>query len=376
MGGHKLLFIVNPVAGLGGPLALKGTDEEFGRNLLLRGVKPVSYERARRFLNALRALGLDVELITAKYLGYELAVEQGLKARMIYEPPVWPTRARDTVEAVRRGLEEEPELIVFAGGDGTAIVIADAMGGKRSTPLLGVPAGVKMYSGVFAANPVAAAYAVHEYFSGRASLCDAEIMDIDEEAFRRNLLRVKLHAIVKTICSRYTVSVTKQPSPSTSEEEENKIAIARYVVENYVKHCTLLVLGPGSTVAAIARVLGKPKSLLGVDVYHNDSVVALDVNEEKLYDIVRNHKGRKLLVVTPIGGQGFIFGRGNQQISPRILKLFDINNEVLIVATRSKIRQLGYRLRVDTGDTELDQKLRGYRKVLIDYNEFSVARVE
>ncbi len=374
---RKILLVVNPVAGLGGPLALKGTDEETGRKLLLRGAESVSYTRARLFLRTLKRLEPGIEIITGRYMGYELSLEEGFRSVNVYNPPEWPTRSSDTLKLVERGLRENPDIVVFVGGDGTARLVADALRSHgASIPMLGVPAGVKMYSSVYAVNPQAAALALVEYLSGKAGLCDAEIMDIDEDAFRRGRLSARLYAIVKSICSRHMVGSSKQPSPSTLEEEENKLAIARYVVENFVKECTLLVLGPGTTVAAIARVLNTPKTLLGVDVYHGSHPLELDVDEAKLYSLVASHKGRKLLIVTPIGGQGFILGRGNQQISPRVLKLFNLDEELLIIATRSKMRQLRNRLRVDTGDEEVDKRLRGYRKVLVDYNEFIVARIE
>ena len=376
---REIVFLVNPLAGLGGPLGYKGTDEELGRRLLLeaRG-EPPAYRRARVFLERLARLECVDTVYTAPRMGLELVREYGMKARSIYEPSEWPTRSRDTYEAVKRGLEAGARIVVFVGGDGTARIVYDAVrdaGLLDETVVIGVPAGVKMYSAVFAVRPSEAAHVLCDYVSGKAGVCEAEVMDIDEEAFRRNVLSVRLYGIMRVPCSPGMVGASKQPSPSTSEEEENKKGIARYVVERYVSECTLIVLGPGTTTAAIAREMGVPKTLLGVDVYHGRRVVALDVNEEELYRILAAHPGRKIVILSPIGGQGFILGRGNQQISPRIVRLVGPEN-IIVVATRGKMRSLGWRLRVDTGDEEVDNMLRGYRRVIIDYNEEAMVRVE
>ncbi len=376
---RKLLLVVNPVAGLGGPLGLKGTDEETGRRLLLslKG-EPPAYTRARRFLLAMRRrCGDEVVVLSARRLGYELAIEAGFRVSLVYEPPEWPTRSTDTFNAVVEGLKRNPALVVFVGGDGTARLVYDAMmaNGAGDKPVLGVPAGVKMYSGVYAVRPEEGAQLVCKYIRGEASTCEAEIMDVDEVAFREGRLVARLYGVARVPCGSELVGVSKQPSPAGAEEEENKEAIARYVLEEYVKPCTLLILGPGTTTAAIARLMGVPKTLLGVDVYHNGQPIALDVDEAKLYKLVKGYQGKKLIVVTPIGGQGFILGRGNQQISPRVVRAVGLEN-IIVVATRGKMRSLGGRLRVDTGDPELDAVLRGYRRVIIDYGEEVVARVE
>lgn len=376
---REIVFVVNPVAGLGGPLGYKGTDEELGRRLLERlAGEPPAYRRARLFAESLSGLGCVEVAYTAPRLGYEILRDAGIAAEVVYEPPEWPTRSRDTYETVRRGLERGARIVVFVGGDGTARIVYDAIrdaGLLNEVVVLGVPAGVKMYGSVYAVRPREGARVLCDYIEGGSGLCDAEIMDIDEDAFRRNELRAKLYGIVRSPCSKLMVGSSKQPSPSTLEEEENKRGIARYIVERYVRECTMIVLGPGTTTAAIAKELGLPKTLLGVDVYHGRSVVALDVDEEKLYRLLSSHPGRKLVIVSPIGGQGFILGRGNQQISPRIVRLVGPEN-IIVVATRSKMQSLGWRLRVDTGDPALDEALRGYRRVVIDYNEEAMVRVE
>ncbi len=380
-GRRRICFVVNPLAGVGGPLALKGSDGEAGLKALQRGARLVAPGRARVFLRSLPpAARRRILFLTAGGLmGSEEARAEGVEARVVYEPVAWPTSPADTVEAVKACAKEGAELVVFVGGDGTARDVVRALGeaGADETPVLGVPGGVKMYSSVFASSPAAAAAALAEWLEGRASRCRAEVMDIDEEAFRRGVLRVRLYGYAYTLCSGYMVGSSKQVLTGY-DEEENKRAIARYVVEN-MEECTLYVLGPGTTVKAVAEELGVPKTELGVDVVHNGRVVALDVDEEELYRLVEEHRrrgGRVRIIVSPIGGQGFILGRGNQQISPRVIRAAGGREALLVLATEAKLASTGRRLRVDTGDEELDRELSGYIRVVTDYGVEEIVPVE
>ena len=378
---EKVCFVVNPLAGIGGPLGLKGSDGEAGLEALRRGARLIAPSRASEFIAEAKRIGVldKVAVLTANGLmGEDELRSEGYQSPIIvYRYEAFPTRAEDTKRTITNCLREGAELIVFVGGDGTARDVLSALerAGSTDTPLLGVPGGVKMYSSVFAENPRAAAHVLREWLEN-PSTCEAEILDIDEEAFRRGELRVRLYGYARTPCSRFLVGSSKQPSPGTPDEEENKEAIARYVVEN-MERCTLYVLGPGSTTAKIAELMKAPKTLLGIDVYHNGRLVASDVDEETLYNIVNNHikrGGKVKIIVSPIGGQGYILGRGNQQISPRIIRLVGKEN-IIVIATRSKIARLR-KLRVDTGDPELDKGLRGYIRVIVDYGEEYVMRVE
>ncbi|HIQ23587.1 MAG TPA: ATP-NAD kinase [Pyrodictium delaneyi] len=375
---RRLCFVVNPLAGIGGPLALKGSDGQAGLIALERGATLVSPQKATRFLSRLKTLGInkDLDILTAGGLmGEKEAAAAGLRVMVVYRPRGWPTHRQDTIAAVKNCIKEGSEIVVFVGGDGTARDVLEALGSSHEVPVLGVPAGVKMYSSVYAETPEAAADVLWEWLHS-GGLCEAEVLDIDEEAFRAGELSVKLYGVALVPCSSKMVGSSKQPSLSSPDEEENKQAIAKYVAES-MKPCTLYILGPGSTVKAIADEIGVKKTLLGVDVVHNGRVIALDVDEEKLYEIVRSHLARGgsvKLIVTPIGGQGYILGRGNQQISPRVLRLIG-KDGIVVVATRNKLQHLR-KLRVDTGDPELDQELRGYIRVVVDYREELMIRVD
>jgi len=378
---RRLCFLVNPLAGIGGPLALKGSDGEAGWEALRRGAALVSPRRAERFARSLAALatgrvsGGGVVFYTAGGLmGASILGRHGMPYTVVYEPEGWPTTREDTIRLVEACIEKGVELVVFVGGDGTARDVVSVTG--RRTPVLGVPSGVKMYSAVFAESPEAAALALHEWLEGRASLCDAEVLDIDEDAFRSGVLRVRLYGYARTVCAPGMVTVSKQPTIGGSDVRENIDAIARYIVEG-MEDCTLYVLGPGTTLAAVAEQLGIEKTLLGVDVVHNRRLVARDVDEETLYRIVSRHAsggGKVRIIVTPIGGQGFILGRGNQQISPRVVRAAGGKRAVVVVSPRSKLARTPV-LRVDTGDPSLDAEFSGYIRVVVDYGEEQLVRV-
>ncbi len=377
----RICLVVNPLAGVGGQLALKGSDGEAGLRALKLGARPVAPARTARFLAAARRNGVlsNVLFLTAGgVMGAKELASAGARFDVVYDPPAWPTTRMDTLETVRRCVDREAELVVFVGGDGTARDVAEALrdAGAPEKPVLGVPSGVKVYSSVFAESPEAAAYALMEWLETR-STCSAEVVDIDEELFRRGVLSIKLYAELKTACSSYMVGSSKQPTRLGSDEAENLKAIARHFVERYYRNCTLYVMGPGQTVRAIAEELGVEKTLLGVDVVHSGRVLLRDAKENELYRAVLEHLkrgGSVYVVVTPIGGQGYILGRGNQQISPRILRLVG-RDRIVVAATRSKLKRLK-KLRIDTDDPELNAELRGYFRVIVDYGEEVLVKAE
>ncbi len=372
----RVCFIVNPFAGLGGPLARKGTDDLAVEVALKRKMPLISVQRGLRFVEAVASLRPShLIFMTVKgVMGSGLLRRYGLSYEVIYEPAGWPTRAEDTRKAAKECLANDADIVVFVGGDGTARDVVSVVG--TSKPVLGVPSGVKVFSSVFAISPEAAARALLEWVRSR-TWCLGEVVDVDEEAYRQGKLSIKLYAEAFTPCSPLMVGSSKQPTPISPDEKSNMEAIAEYVVES-MEPCTLYILGPGSTVASIAEKLGVKKTLLGVDVVHNGRLIASDVDEETLYRIVEEHVkrgGRVKIVVSPIGGQGFILGRGNQQISPRVLRLAGGKDALLIVATLSKMSRLKA-LRVDTGDPQLDRELKGYVRVVVDYGEEVVTRIE
>jgi predicted polyphosphate/ATP-dependent NAD kinase len=279
------------------------------------------------------------------------------------------TSARDTRQAAQDMLRLKVTLLLFAGGDGTARDIYAAIG--EELPVLGIPAGVKIHSAVYAANPASAGELARSYLQGKVSrLRQAEVMDVDEAAFRQGVVSARLYGYLKIPFERRLVQARK--APSGPGEEAAMAAIAAEVVGS-MQADWLYILGPGTTTRAITARLGLPKTLIGVDVVAHGKLVAADANESRLLELLAGGQAR--IVVTPIGGQGYIFGRGNQQISPQVIRRVG-NDNVLVVSTPGKIHALGGRpLWADTGDGEVDEMLSGYRRIITGYHEQIVYRV-
>ena len=363
-------FIVNPIAGMGGAVGLKGTD---GKEVLEKckalGAKPVAPARAKTYLSELKAFKDMVRLVVgAGNMGENEARDFGFTCRVFGERKK-ETTAEDTKYVARKALEEDVDLLVFCGGDGTARDVFEAVG--TEIPVLGVPTGVKMHSAVFAVGPRAAARITIGFLLGKLPLREAEVMDVDEEAFREGRLSARLYGYVLTPYEPDLVQGVKIASPATEDEVRNQAAIAIYLIEN-MEPDVVYILGPGTTTRTIADLLDERKTLLGVDLLCNKKLIARDVNERQILEAIEGRKSK--IVVTPIGGQGFIFGRGNQQISPEVIRRVGKEN-IIVVATEGKLRRLRY-LRVDTGDPELDEELKGYIRVITDYKVERMVRVK
>ncbi len=361
----KLGLIVNPIAGMGGRVGLKGTSQDILDEARRLGAVPVSPKRAVETLNALSELKNAFDLMTypgdmgeneAREAGFEPTV-MGSKSTSTSSQ----TTADDTREAASL-LSQKADLLLFVGGDGTARDVY--IGLKCNLPVIGVPSGVKMYSGVFAVNPQSAAQIIMKNIRTGLPLVTTEIMDIDEDEFRKGRLSADLVGYLSTPFEPGLVQSKKRAT--MSDELENQMDIAQHLYHMMNDNSDhIYILGPGSTVHALSRILGIDKSLLGVDIVHNGKLVAKDVNEDKILSTIKGKRAK--IVVTPIGGQGFLLGRGNQQISPAVIKEVGKEN-ILVIATTNKLQQMG-KLRVDTGDSQLDHELKGSIAVITGFNQ-------
>jgi len=371
----KMGFIVNPIAGMGGKVGLKGTNGVL-REALARGAQPIAPTKAKEFLSKLRELQLEasIEIVTCpRPMGEEEVKTVGLTAQILPISIELPTDAEDTKSAVRFLVKSEADLMVFVGGDGTARDILDAMQEINGIPVLGVPSGVKMYSGIFAASALDAAEVVQAFVEGTTQIMDMDIVDVNESAVRQDRLSVNLYGFLKGPFVPMHLVGSKQLSPETPDEHENQMATARFIVESMDPKATY-ILGPGTTIKCITELLGVEKTLLGVDIYRDKTVIK-DVNEQKTMREIR-HWHNVWIVVSPIGRQGILLGRGNQQISPEIIKRVG-KDKIIVAATRSKVQGIeGNTLRVDTGDREVDNMLRGYIRVVTDYREWRLTQVQ
>jgi len=348
---RRIGFLVNPIAGMGGRVGLKGTDGKV-EEARERGAEMRAPDRGRDALCALADANADVELFTyGGIMGEREAIAAGFEPIVVGEPDDrTETAARDTVDAVRAFVDRGVDLILFTGGDGTATDIAETLTElDADVPILGVPAGVKVYSAVFGVTPEAAGHVAATFESTER----VEVNDIDEEEYRDGEVRTELRAIAEVPAAEKR-QASKQLGGGTVE------GLAERVAEE-VEPGVTYVLGPGSTLGTIKEKLGFEGSPLGVDVYRDGEVLVADASESEILDALGD---RNVIVVTPIGGQGFVFGRGNQQISPAVIR----RCETEIVASRRKLDDVGV-LRVDTGDSELDEQLRGWHRVRVGRHE-------
>jgi predicted polyphosphate/ATP-dependent NAD kinase len=420
-------LIVNPLAGMGGKVGLKGTDgPKIAEKALLLGAIPEAGAKTSRALRELKPLSDQIDFLTCSgAMGEEALRQCGLAYRVIdqevtfqdeagpnreaggekatltfdrkqkqlrskSEPPhpaplprrgegvrseSFPeqltvdnfplTGAQDTEAAARAMVTAGVDLLLFAGGDGTARNIYNALGPGSDQAVIGIPAGVKIHSAVYAVNPRSAGQLARQFLQeGTLPLRRAEVMDIDEEAFRAGRLSASLYGYLSVPC----VGSLMQHLKIGGAETEMSIleAIAEKVVGN-MDDDTVYIIGPGSTTGPIMHKLGLKNTLLGVDLVEKGKLLVADANEK---DILSHIEGKKAkIVVTVIGGQGYIFGRGNQQISAAVIRQVGKEN-IIVVAVREKILALEQpRLLVDTGNDEVNKMLSGYIKIITGYGE-------
>lgn len=371
----RIGLIVNPIAGMGGAVALKGTDGTAAA-AAARGAAPLAGARATTFLRRLMQLADAAGagdsawaasgtrrpqlLVGAEAMGMSSAEAAGIAAAAVAGGPAAgaPSAAVDSRRAAAAMISAGCQLIVFAGGDGTARDIASVVGERL--PLLGIPAGVKMHSGVFATTPTAAAHVVARFVDNprTVEMREVEVMDIDEALLRQGRLSPRLFAIARVPFERRAMAGPKTVGAS---EEAALAAAADDIVRELAPEVVALI-GPGTSARAVKRRLGSEGTLLGVDAFAGGRLVAADLTEQQCLALVRGRPGRIVVGVT--GGQGFLFGRGNQQLSPPVIRAVG-RDGITVIAGVNKLQELvdGV-LRVDTGDAELDRELSGYIKVV------------
>ncbi|MBI9083444.1 MAG: ATP-NAD kinase family protein [Desulfobacterales bacterium] len=369
----KLGIIVNPVAGLGGRVGLKGSDGPAVQQLALaRGARPEAPLKAAEALGTLAPLAGGMEVLAwPGAMGADVCRQAGFDPRVGPAAAGGVTSGADTEAAARWMLAESVDLILFVGGDGTARDICSAVGER--IPALGVPAGVKIHSSVFAVTPRSAGMAARRFLEQGAGRCrTAEVMDIDEDAFRNGKVCARLFGALQVPDADRLIQGAKVGG---GPSEARVLAdIAQGVIEQMRKDPACVhIIGPGTTTRAVKRHFGIPGTLLGVDVVWGDRAVAEDADERTLLKWIAGRPAR--IIVTVIGGQGHLFGRGNQQISPRVIRSVG-RQRIIVVATQEKLLGLNGRpLLVDTGDGDLDRDLAGHMRVVTGYRHTTMCRV-
>jgi predicted polyphosphate/ATP-dependent NAD kinase len=357
------------MAGVGGPAGLKGSDDVYDEAIQLGSVSRV-VDRVKICLSSFRAE--DVRWVTApSEMGADLLESMGL-AHEVLDMPVQTggTSAEDTRTAVSLLNRADIDLLLFAGGDGTARDIADVFDGPPA--VLGIPCGVKMHSGVFATSPKAAGELLDKLLTGELlSVIATEVRDIDETSFRVGIVKTRFYGELPVIDDLRYMQQTKVGGREVDELVVQEIAAD--FIENMDPETTY-IMGSGSTIATVMASMGLEPTLLGIDVVRGGSLVAADVNERELLQLLADEKPARI-VVTAIGGQGHIFGRGNQQLSPAVIRRVGAD-AIDILATKNKLSALNHRpLLVDTGDEKLDSALAGMKSIITGYEDRVLYRV-
>ena len=368
----KIGFILNPVAGIGGKVGLKGSDgAETLATALRLGAKPESALKAKVALEIVRASGEDVEIVTYPgEMGADVARECGLTVSVVGKIDAGHTTAADTMRAAKDLRDAGVDLILFAGGDGTARNIMDAV--ELSIPVVGIPAGCKIHSAVYAINPRTAGELIVQYLRGVVTESrESEVMDIDEELFRQNVLDAKLYGYLRVLYKRQMVQNMK--SGRGYDEKESIEKISAYLAETMLDD-TLYIVGSGSTLRSIMDKLELPSTLLGVDLVYNRAVVKNDATEKDILAALDEYGSAKI-IVTVIGGQGYIFGRGNQQISADVISRVGKENIIIAASKDKMVSLMGSKLYVDTGVESVNKTLRGYYKIITGYEDYVVFQV-
>ena len=362
----RIGLIINPIAGMGGRVGLKGTDgEETLREAIKRGAAPRAQNRASQALETLKKA--DIQWMTwGGPMGEDVLRGLGFAPQVLGSPSSEKTGKEDTLRAAEAMLEVKPDLIVFTGGDGTAVDVMSVVGGQ--VPILGIPSGVKMYSGVFGTTPRATGELVRRFIAGEASVAEREVMDIDEEAYREGYLSAELKGYSRTPFIASLV-LNEKTAVHTVDEDLIKESIGERIAEE-MKQDSLYIMGPGSTVASVTDHLGLDKTILGIDLVRNGELVGSDVDEA---GILAEMGDENYVIISPLGGMGSILGRGNQQISPKVIRRVGKKN-IIIVSTSTKLTQIGT-LSVDTGDPELDMELSGFMRVIVSRHETRLAKI-
>lgn len=368
----RLGLLVNPDAGLGGRLGLKGSDgqAEYARS---KGANDRSGPRVKdtleHFANLHREIS-DITWFTSEgrmgtdwvpkniQIGDFITIHQSSNI----------TTVSDTSELVTSLIESNIDLLVYAGGDGTTrdiISVLESLG-KSEIPVIGIPCGVKMHSGCFASSPKAGAEVLSAWLNGDLLVSSTEVLDLDEEKYRNGEWVVRLYAEAKTPASPRWMQGAKMRVEATGEEEIIE-GLADHIRELLVTDNRLIIWGSGGTLRTISNMIGFQGTVLGIDASIGSQQVGTDLNEKQLLNLLSTHTGEVTLLLSPMGGQGFLIGRGNLQLSPDVLREIDIVN-ILGVVTPAKLLSVR-RLRIETGDVYLDQKFaeKKYLKVLQGY---------
>jgi predicted polyphosphate/ATP-dependent NAD kinase len=371
-------LIINPISGMGGSVGLKGTDgKEILKKALELGAKPNALNRMKELLRELESIKSKLKFITCpRFMGETILKEMNFEYELIDHPmfqnieDIYSTTQKNTKIAAKIMKDmDDIKLILFAGGDGTARDVVNAI--NKDKPCLGIPTGVKIFSSVFSISPRLASSIIIQFLWDEIPLRESEVLDIDEEEYRNDKLVSKLFGYLLIPYNPDYTQFSKEGTPDT--DLNNQERIAKRIIETLETDICYLI-GPGTTTKAITDILNQKKTVLGIDLLLNKKIIAMDLNEKQILNQIEGKK--KKIIVSLIGRQGFLFGRGNLQLTPKILKKIGPEN-LIVISTKYKLLNLpSQTLKLDTRSSDLDKKMRGLYKILVDYDEIRICRVE
>ncbi len=373
----KLGFVINPYAGIGGAVGLKGSDgQAIVEQALARGALPQAQKRAAAAMQKLtenRGVLSGASILSAAgSMGEDVLRELELPCEVVYQGEE-KSSALDTKNVIRLFVKQQVDLIVFAGGDGTARDVLDVLSSELDSqiPVVGIPAGVKIHSAVYAVTPSRAGELIQLLLSGEPmSLHESQVMDLDEDAFREGHVNAKCYGYLSVPVDDTRMQLIKQGG--LNHHDITVQDIASEIIESMEDNVFYLI-GSGSTTAEIMTQLLLPNTLLGIDIIYNQELLVSDADEQLILKTIGEQPAK--IVVTTIGGQGHVFGRGNQQLSAKVIRHVGREN-IIIIATNEKLRSLDKRPMIsDTGDVELDVQLAGLYSVVTGYQQKTLYRL-
>lgn len=371
----RLGLLINPLAGIGGPLALKGSDgDEIVSKALSMGAECLSSQRAQVTLSQLKEFSDDIEWFTApSIMGEDCLKQSGFKPTVIGQLAREKTTPEDTQRLAKQLVEQKIDLLLFVGGDGTARNLIDAIAydviGQQQL-VLGIPAGVKMHSGVYAISPQAAARIVQEFLQKKpVSISLQEVRDIDESLLREGQVNSKYYGELMVPNDERYVQQVKNSGELDDSAMQAEIAAG---IVDEMDNDTIYIVGAGTTPKAVMDELGLPNTLLGVDIILGRELIASDLSAAELLDTLATYPYHPVqLIMTATGGQGHVIGRGNQQLSSTLLKKIG-KDHILLLLTPNKLAALNGRpLLMDSGDAELDRQWQGWIPIITGYQQQS-----
>ena len=345
----KVAFFVNPLAGYGSLLNMKGSD---GLQIV-DPEKSVSIARSMDFLKEVD-YSKFIFLVPSGYMG-EVEISKFTDAYSVTYDSGWPTTREDTIRFLKT--IDYADILVFAGGDGTARDIISA--GVR-IPVIGIPAGVKMYSSVFAISPRHAALSMNSLNIEKLHGIDAEVMDIDEDLYKKGILSARSYGYIKVPDVNDIIVYSKAEYDTGGAED-----IAEYILEHMDDR--FYIIGPGNTCKTIEKEMGISTNPLAFDIIKDRKLLKQDAAESDIYEACRN--GCRI-IISPIGGQNFLIGRGNKQLSSRILGMI-CEDDIVIVASPSKAENM----RALYVDSDINPWKHGYARVLVGYGKYKIVPV-